>query len=332
MNYKEIISSISNKDFHPIYFLMGEEPFYIDKISDYIAENVLESQEKEFNQSVLYGKEVDIAQIIAEAKQFPFGSTHRVVIVKEAQNIKNIEDLESYLNNPQPSTLLVICYKYKKLDKRKKFTKTLVKKALLFESKRLYDNQVPDWIAKYLTKKGHKIEEKASFMLAEFLGTELVNISNELDKLTLIVKKEEKITASIVEKNIGISKDYNIFEFQQALGSKNILKSNQIVNHFSANPKAHPLVVTLGMLFSFFQKIMTFHSLKDKSKNSVATELKVNPYFVNQYSLASQNYSQSKLFDIFTHLKQYDLKSKGVNNASTKDGELLKELVYKILH
>ena len=332
MNYKEIISSISNKDFHPIYFLMGEEPFYIDKISDYIAENVLESQEKEFNQSVLYGKEVGIAQIIAEAKQFPFGSTHRVVIVKEAQNIKNIEDLESYLNNPQPSTLLVICYKYKKLDKRKKFTKTLVKKALLFESKRLYDNQVPDWIAKYLTEKGHKIEEKASFMLAEFLGTELVNISNELDKLTLIVKKEEKITASIVEKNIGISKDYNIFEFQQALGSKNILKSNQIVNHFSANPKAHPLVVTLGMLFSFFQKIMTFHSLKDKSKNSVATELKVNPYFVNQYSIAAQNYSQSKLFDIFTHLKQYDLKSKGVNNTSTKDGELLKELVYKILH
>ena len=332
MNYKEIISSISNKDFHPIYFLMGEEPFYIDKISDYIAENVLESQEKEFNQSVLYGKDLEVAQIISEAKQFPFGSKKRVVIIKEAQNIKNIEDLESYLNNPQPSTLLVICYKYKKLDKRKKFTKTLVKKALLFESKRLYDNQVPDWITKYLTEKEHKIEEKASFMLAEFLGTELVNISNELDKLTLIVKKEEKITASIVEKNIGISKDYNIFEFQQALGSKNILKSNQIVNHFSANPKAHPLVVTLGMLFSFFQKIMTFHSLKDKSKNSVATELKVNPYFVNQYSIAAQNYSQSKLFDIFTHLKQYDLKSKGVNNASTKDGELLKELVYKILH
>ena len=332
MNYKEIISSISNKDFHPIYFLMGEEPFYIDKISDYIAENVLESQEKEFNQSVLYGKEVDIAQIIAEAKQFPFGSTHRVVIVKEAQNIKNIEDLESYLNNPQPSTLLVICYKYKKLDKRKKFTKTLVKKALLFESKRLYDNQVPDWIAKYLTEKGHKIEEKASFMLAEFLGTELANISNELDKLTLIVKKEEKITAGIVEKNIGISKDYNIFEFQQALGSKNILKSNQIVNHFSANPKAHPLVVTLGMLFSFFQKIMTFHSLKDKSKNSVATELKVNPYFVQQYNRAAHNYSQNKLFDIFTLLKVYDLKSKGVNNTSTNDGELLKELVYKILH
>jgi len=332
VNYKEIISSISNKDFHPIYFLMGEEPFYIDKISDYISDNVLESQEKEFNQSVLYGKEVDVAQIIAEAKQFPFGATHRVVIVKEAQNIKNIDELESYLDNPQPSTILVICYKYKKLDKRKKFTKSLAKKALLFESKRLYDNQVPDWIAKYLTEKGHKIEEKASFMLAEFLGTELANISNELDKLTLIVKKEEKITAGIVEKNIGISKDYNIFEFQQALGSKNILKSNQIVNHFSANPKAHPLVVTLGMLFSFFQKIMTFHSLKDKSKNSVATELKVNPYFVQQYNRAAHNYSQNKLFDIFTLLKVYDLKSKGVNNTSTNDGELLKELVYKILH
>ena len=332
MNYKEIISSISNKDFHPIYFLMGEEPFYIDKISDYIAEKVLKAEEKKFNQSVLYGKDVEVAQIISEAKQFPFGAEKRVVIVKEAQNIKNIEQLETYLDSPQPSTLLVICYKYKKIDKRKKFGKTLCKKALVFESKRFYDNQVSNWIAKYLSEKGYKIEEKASFMLAEFLGTELSNISNELDKLMLIVKKEEKITASIVEKNIGISKDYNIFEFQQALGSKDILKSNQIVNHFAANPKNHPLVVTLGMLFSFFQKLMTYHSIKDKNKNNVATELKVSPYFVNQYSSAARNYSQSKLFDIFTHLKQYDLKSKGVNNTSTKDGELLKELVYRILH
>ena len=332
MNYKEIISSISNKDFHPIYFLMGEEPFYIDKISDYIAEKVLKAEEKEFNQSVLYGKDVEVAQIISEAKQFPFGAEKRVVIVKEAQNIKNIEQLETYLDSPQPSTLLVICYKHKKIDKRKKFGKTLCKKALVFESKRFYDNQVSNWIEKYLSEKGYKIEEKASFMLAEFLGTELSNISNELDKLMLIVKKEEKITASIVEKNIGISKDYNIFEFQQALGSKDILKSNQIVNHFAANPKNHPLVVTLGMLFSFFQKLMTYHSIKDKNRNNMVAELKVNPYFVNQYSSAARNYSQSKLFDIFTYLKQYDLKSKGVNNTSTKDGELLKELVYRILH
>ena len=311
---------------------MGEEPFYIDKISDYIAEKVLKAEEKEFNQSVLYGKDVEVAQIISEAKQFPFGAEKRVIIVKEAQNIKNIEQLETYLDSPQPSTLLVICYKYKKIDKRKKFGKTLCKKALVFESKRFYDNQVSNWITKYLSEKGYKIEEKASFMLAEFLGTELSNISNELDKLMLIVKKEEKITASIVEKNIGISKDYNIFEFQQALGSKDILKSNQIVNHFAANPKNHPLVVTLGMLFSFFQKLMTYHSIKDKNRNNVVAELKVNPYFVNQYSSAARNYSQSKLFDIFTYLKQYDLKSKGVNNTSTKDGELLKELVYRILH
>ena len=311
---------------------MGEEPFYIDKISDYIAEKVLKAEEKEFNQSVLYGKDVEVEQIISEAKQFPFGAEKRVIIVKEAQNIKNIEQLETYLDSPQPSTLLVICYKYKKIDKRKKFGKTLCKKALVFESKRFYDNQVSNWIAKYLSEKGYKIEGKANFMLVEFLGTELSNISNELDKLMLIVKKEEKITASIVEKNIGISKDYNIFEFQQALGSKDILKSNQIVNHFAANPKNHPLVVTLGMLFSFFQKLMTYHSIKDKNRNNVVAELKVNPYFVNQYSSAARNYSQSKLFDIFTHLKQYDLKSKGVNNTSTKDGELLKELVYRILH
>lgn len=332
MNYKEIISEIKNKNFHPVYFLMGEEPYYIDKITDYISENILLPEEKEFNQTVLYGKDIELAQIIAEAKQFPFGAEKRVVIIKEAQNIKNIEELEVYIDNPLPSTILVICYKYKKLDKRKKFGKNLSKKTLLFESKNLYDNQVPHWIVKYLSEKGTQIEEKAAFMLAEFLGTQLSNISNELDKLMLIVKNDKKITAEIVEKNIGISKDYNIFEFQQALGKKDILSSNRIANHFAANPKNHPLVVTLGMLFSYFQKLMTYHSLKDKSKANVASVLKINPFFVKQYSSAARNYSQTKLFNIFSFLKQYDLKSKGVNNSSTKDGDLLKELVYKILH
>ena len=332
MKFQDIISSIDNKKYHPIYFLSGEEPFYIDKICDYISDNVLKDQEKGFNQSILYSKDIDVAQIIAEAKQFPFGSMYRVVIVKEAQNIRKIEDLASYLEMPQSSTLLVICYKYKKLDKRKNFTKELIKKSLLFESKKLYDNQIPDWIVTYLTKEGYNIEDKASLMLAEFLGTNLSNISNELDKLMVIVKKEDKITADIIEKNIGISKDFNIFEFQKALGSKNILKSNRIVKYFAANPKAHPLVVTLGMLFLFFQKIITYQNLKDKSKNSVAVELKVNPYFVQQYSKAAHNYSQNKLLEIFSYLKEYDLKSKGVNNISTSDGELLKELVYKILH
>ena len=332
MNYKEIISAIKNKNFHPVYFLMGEEPFYIDKITNYISENILLPEEKEFNQTILYGKDIEVAQIIAEAKQFPFGAEKRVVIIKEAQNIKNIEELEVYIDNPLPSTILVICYKYKKLDKRKKFGKNLSKKALLFESKNLYDNQVLDWIVSYLSEKGFQIEEKAAFMLAEFLGTQLSNISNELDKLMLIVKDDKKITAEIVEKNIGISKDYNIFEFQQALGKKDVLSSNRIANHFAANPKNHPLVVTLGMLFSYFQKLMTYHSLKDKSKANVASVLKINPFFVQQYSSAAQNYSQTKLFNIFSFLKQYDLKSKGVNNSSTKDGDLLKELVYKILH
>ena len=332
MNYKDIISEIKNKKFHPIYFLLGEEPFYIDKITDYISENILLSEEKEFNQSILYGKDIEVAQIIAEAKQFPFGAEKRVVIVKEAQNIKNIEELEIYLDNPLLSTILVICYKYKKLDKRKKFGKNLSKKALVFESKMLYDNQISEWITQYLNKKGFQIEEKATLMLAQFLGNQLSKISNELEKLILIVKKDKKITAEIVEKNIGISKDYNIFEFQQALGKKDILNSNRIANHFAANPKNHPLVMTIGMLFSYFEKIMTYHSLKDKSKANVAATLRINPFFTNQYSSAARNYSQIKLFEIFSYLKQYDLKSKGVNNLSTKDGELLKELVYKILH
>ena len=332
MKYQDIIQQIDNKIFSPVYFLMGEETFYIDKISDHISKNVLSEEEKEFNQTTLYGKDIDIATIISEAKQFPFGATHRVVIIKEAQDIRSIEKLESYLDQPSPTTILVVCYKYKKVDKRKSFGKNLSKKSVLFEGKKLYDNQIPDWIKTHVQELGHAIDNKSCRILTEYLGSDLSKISNETSKLILNLEQGESITPKIIEDNIGISKDFNIFELHQALAGKEILKANRIIKHFTENPKNHPFVLTISSLFSYFQKIMIYQNLKDKSKNNVASKLGVNPFFVSQYQTAARNYSMSKLFKIFTYLKEYDLKSKGLGNPSTPEGELLKELTFKILH
>jgi len=311
---------------------MGEETFYIDKISEHISKNILSEEEKEFNQTTLYGKDIDVSTIISEAKQFPFGSEYRVVIVKEAQDIRTIEKLESYLDQPSPSTILVICYKYKKIDKRKSFGKNLSKKSVLFDSKKLYDNQVPTWIKAHIKDLGYSIDDKSCRILTEYLGADLSKINNELSKLILNLEKGESITPKIIEENIGISKDFNIFELQNALGTKDILKANRIIKHFTENPKNHPFVLTISSLFSYFQKIMIYQNLKDKSNKNAASELGVNPFFISQYQTASKNYSMSKLFKIFTYLKENDLKSKGIGNPSTPEVELLKELTFKILH
>ena len=332
MKYQDIIQQIDNKVFSPVYFLMGEETFYIDKISEHISKNILSEEEKEFNQTTLYGKDIDVSTIISEAKQFPFGSEYRIVIVKEAQDIRTIEKLESYLDQPSPSTILVICYKYKKIDKRKSFGKNLSKKSVLFDSKKLYDNQVPTWIKAHIKDLGYSIDDKSCRILTEYLGADLSKINNELSKLILNLEKGEFITPKIIEENIGISKDFNIFELQNALGTKDILKANRIIKHFTENPKNHPFVLTISSLFSYFQKIMIYQNLKDKSNKNAASELGVNPFFISQYQTAAKNYSMSKLFKIFTYLKENDLKSKGIGNPSTPEGELLKELTFKILH
>ena len=311
---------------------MGDEPYYIDKLADLFSKNILSAEEQEFNQVVLYGKDIETAQIIAEAKQFPFGSEKRVVIIREAQHLKDIDLLDSYLDNVQPSTLLVICYKGKSVDKRKKFGKTLAKKCVVFESKKLYDNKIPAWINTYVTENGFKIDNSATAVLAEYIGADLSKITNELDKLMLVVKKEEQITTKLIEYHIGISKDYNVFELQNALGKKQVVKANRIINHFAANTKNHNIVPVMSALFSYFQKIMVYHFLEDKSPKFAASVLKVNPFFVSQYQTAAQNYSKRQLFYIFEHLKDYDLKSKGVNNKSTSHEGLLKELIFKILH
>jgi DNA polymerase-3 subunit delta len=332
VNYKEIISSISNKEFEPVYFLMGDEPYYIDKLANAFAKNVLSVEEQEFNQVILYGKDIETAQAIAEAKQFPFGAEKRVVIIKEAQHLKDIEVLDAYLDNVQPSTLLVICYKGKSVDKRKKFGKMLAKKCVVFESKKLYDNKIPAWINSYVTENGYTIDNSATAVLAEYIGADLSKITNELDKLMLVVKKEEQITTALIEYHIGISKDYNVFELQNALGKKEVVKANRIINHFSKNPKNHNIVPVMSALFSYFQKIMVYHFLEDKSPKSAAVALKVNPFFISQYQTASRNYTKKQLFYIFEYLKNYDLKSKGVNNKNTTQKGLLKELIFKILH
>lgn len=332
MSHDQILNDLKNKIYYPFYFLTGEESYYIDTISDYIEKNVLNDIEKEFNQTVIYGRDTDILSLISVAKRFPMMANHQVVIVKEAQYIDKIEELLPYIENPLVSTLLVLNYKYKKVDKRKSFFKAIGKKGVLFESKKIYDNQVGPWITKYIGQKGYTISPKASAMLAEYLGADLGKIVNEISKLIINLPEKAEITDVLVEQNIGISKDYNIFELQNAIGTKNVEKANRIVNYFAANPKENPLIKSISLLFSFFAKLLIYHQLKDKSRNNVASALSVNPFFVNDYQVAARSFSMRKLTDIVGYLREYDLKSKGVNNVSTTDGELLRELMFKILH
>ena len=332
MNFQSILSDLKAKKYQPVYFLMGEESYFIDFISDYIINEVLNDTEKEFNQTVLYAKDIDVQTVISTAKQFPVMGKRTVVIIKEAQQLKKIEQLENYLNNPQESTILVFCYKYKSLDKRKSIYKILSKKAVLFESKKLYDNQVPAWIVNYLSSKQYKIGHKASHLIAEYLGNDLNKISNELEKLMIILPANSEITSESIESNIGISKDYNNFELTNALAKKDIIKSNRIANFFSKNPKENPLVVSVGVIFNFFQKVLLYHTIIDKSSNNVARLLKINPYFIKDYQIAAKNYSKSKSIEVIGLCRTYDMKSKGVDNHSINDGELLKEFLFKILH
>ncbi len=328
-----IASDIKNKKLKPIYFLFGDEPYYIDKISDLIAQNVLTEEEKSFNQMVLYGSDVSIYDVINYAKRFPMMAKYQVIIVKEAQHLsKTIENLAAYAENPTPTTILVICYKYKKLDGRKKLAKIVKKNGLLFESKKLYEENIPKWITDLLADKGYKIEDKAALMLTEFLGTDLSKISKEIEKLMSILPKGNTISALTIEENIGISKDYNIFELRKAIGIKDMLKANKIINYFEQNPKSNPLPMTLSLLFSYFVQLLQYHGLANKSKDQIARALKINPYFAGDYITAAKNYPMRKVSQIITYLNDADVKSKGVGASNLPDGEILKELLFKIMH
>lgn len=328
----DIIADIKRKNIKPIYFLMGEEAYYIDQISDFIEKNVLDESEKGFNQQVMYGRDVTIEDIISAAKRYPMMAERQVIIVREAQDLsRNIENLVSYAENPQPSTVLVFNYKYKTLDKRKKLHKVISKSGLIFESKKLYENQVSDWIRRVLSGKKYQIEPKAALMLIEFLGTDLSKISNELNKLMLILPEGSIINDKHIEENIGISKDFNNFELRKAVGVKNILKANRIINYFSENSKNNPLVVTISLLNTFFTQLLFLHGLQDKSKKSVASSLGINPYFVDEYFLAARNYPIQKVTSSISFLRDADVKSKGVG-ANQSQEDILKELLFKILH
>ncbi len=329
---KQIVTDIKNGHLKPIYFLMGEEPYYIDRISEFIEDHVLAEEERGFNQMVLYGRDVTVEDIISNAKRYPMMADHQVIIVKEAQDlVRSIEKLADYAKQPQPTTVLVMNYKYKTIDKRKALYKTLQKNGVVYESKKLYENQVADWIRRVLSTKNYTIVPKAAQMLVEFLGTDLSKISNELDKLQIILPKGTQISPEHIEENIGISKDFNNFELRQAIGEKNAFKAFRIVNYFAENPKDNPMVVTVTLLFNFFSQLLQFHGLTDKSPRNVASALKVNPYFVNEYVLAAKNYPMKKVSEVISVLREFDVKSKGVGSNAVPQGDLLKELLVKIV-
>ncbi|MBZ9731054.1 DNA polymerase III subunit delta [Salegentibacter sp. JZCK2] len=330
---REIVNNIQKGSVSPLYFLMGEEPYYIDRISDFIAQNLLAEEEKGFNQIIMYGRDTSVGEIISNAKRYPMMAERQVIIVKEAQDLsRSIENLVAYAENPQPTTTLVFCYKYKSLDKRKKLSKVLKKNGVLFESKRLYENQVADWIMKTLKARNYTISPKAAQMLVEFLGIDLGKIDNELNKLQLITPEGTQITPELIEQNIGISKDFNNFELRKAIGMRDSLKAHRIVNYFAQNPKDNPMVVTISLLFSYFSQIMQYHGLPDKSKANVAKQLKVHPYFVGDYIAAAKNYPMKKVSQVIGLLHESDVKGKGVGAVNVSHGDLLKELMVKILN
>ncbi len=333
MDYSQIIGDLKEKKYAPIYFLEGEEPYFMDQISQYILDNVLKEEEKGFNQSILYGKDLSIDSIMTAAKRFPMMSERQVVVIREAQNIRNIEDLATYVENPMRSTLLVINYKYKTIDKRKKLYKALQRNGIYFESKPLYESNVPGWITKYLKEKNLGIDPRAAQMITDFVGNDLQRIVNELEKVTISMVPGTSIMPEDVERNIGISKEFNMFEFQKALGNRDILKSNLIINYFIDNEKQNPLPVLMGMLVGFFRKILVYHTIEIKSdRNLMAQKLGVNPFFINDYITAGRNYSLDKSINIISMMRETDLRSKGARGGTTENGELLRELVFKILH
>ncbi|MBS7563632.1 DNA polymerase III subunit delta [Mucilaginibacter sp. Bleaf8] len=338
MTANEILKDLKSRKFKPLYLLHGDEPYFIDEVSDYIEDKVLNEAEKGFNQTVLYGKDTDIMTVINAARRFPMMAEYQVIIVKEAQDMKwgkedadkkGLNPVLSYLENPLQSTILVLCYKYGKFDKRKKAYKAIEKNGIVMESAALYDNKVPGWIEGYTTAKGYRISAQASAMLAEYLGNDLSKIANELSKLMLNVPAGQEITLKHIQENIGISKEYNVFELQSALIRKDVLKANQIVNYFEANPKANPIVLVLGNMNNFFSKVLLFHYVKDKA--NAARELGVSPYFLKDYEQAARSFDYYKTLQIISFLREYDLKSKGVD-SNASHGELMKELVFKIIH
>lgn len=322
------------KQYRPVYYLMGEEPYYIDVIADYIEEHVLTETEKEFNQTVVYGADVDVATIINAAKRYPMMAEHQVVIVKEAQAVRGMDELAYYLQKPLMSTILVLCHKHGALDRRKKLAVEIEKTGVLFESKKLKETQLPGFITNYLKRKGFDIDPKATSMMAEFVGTDLSRMAGELEKLMITMPKgQTRVTPEQIEQNIGVSKDYNNFELRAALVEKDVLKANRIIKYFEDNPKNNPIQVTLSLLFGFFSNLMVAYYAPEKSEQGIASYLGLkSPWQAREYLAAMRRYGGVKTMQIIGDIRQADAMSKGVGNSSIGNGDILRELVFKILH
>ncbi len=332
-----ILKDLKAKKFQPIYFLHGEESYYIDRICDFLETKVLSEADKAFNQTVVYGKDMNMNAILGAAKRFPMMADRQLVMVKEAQEITDLGQEKSraallqYVQKPLLSTILVFAHKNKKLDSRTNVGKELDKKDYLIESKKMYDNQLPKWISEVVKEKGHNIGDKAAIVLSEYIGNDLNRINNELDKLLINFQNKVEINEDIIAKYVGISKEYNTFELQSAIAIKNILKANRIINYFEANPKNNPLIPIIALLFGYFSKLMLIHQSKDKSKGVIASILKLNPFFVDEYLTAAKNYPVDKVVRVISYLRTADLQSKGIGSTA-EDGQILRELLFKILH
>lgn len=346
MKYDEVMIGLKQGKYAPAYMLCGKEPYYIDLVANYIENNVLDEMAREFDQTIIYGKDLsggDVSPVIGAARGFAMMGGYKVIIVKEAQNIKKWEALTMYMDNPQPSTILVFCYKYGSPDKRLNLFKNWEKKGgVLMESEQLRDYQVEKWIRDYVADEANRrkakgeeeirIDEKVAKILADSIGTDLTQIVGALQKLIDGRPEGVKvIDAALVERNIGISKDFNVFELQDALVKGDVVKANRITQYF-ASSKDHPMVKELGILYGFFANLMIYHYLPDKSDRIAASALGVSPYFVKDYAAAAKRYSAGKTFAIIGYFREIDARLKGINNPSAKDADLWKELIYKIMH
>ena len=334
LTYEDVMKELKSGRFKPVYYFMGEESYYIDLLSDYIAHHILTETEQEFNLTVLYGADVDMASVITAAKRYPMMAEHQVIIVKEAQALRGLDELSYYLQRPLLSTILVFCHKHGTLDRRKKVAAEIEKIGTLFESKKIKESQLPSFITNYLKRKGAEVEPKAASMLSDFVGTDLSRLTGELDKLILtLASGATRITPEQVERHIGISKDFNNFELRSALVEKDILKANRIIHYFEENPKSNPIQMTLSLLFSFFSNLMLAYYAPEKSENGIAGFLGLrSPWQAREYMSAMRRYSGVKTMQIIGEIRYTDARSKGVGNSSLSDGDLLRELIFKILH
>jgi DNA polymerase-3 subunit delta len=333
ITHATLFASLKKKQFSNVYFLHGPEAFFIDDISGFIEKNVLGEGEREFNQVILYGKDTNAKQVVDNARQFPMMAPYRVVIIREAQAMADLADLANYLTKPSPQTVLVICHKYKSLDKRKALYKAATSHSVVFESKNLFDNQLPAWISQRAVKHKLQIGPEASVIMAEYLGANLSKIDNELEKLSLVVGEDHIVTSDEIKQHVGLSKDFNIFELNKAIGSKDILKANMIINYFASNPKSGPLVLVINTLTGYFSKIIIVQensSMNDANLKNLAGI--PNVFFVKEYRIAAKNFPKQKIIQIFSLLVEYDLRAKGIGNKSVSDIGLLRELIFKILH